>query len=96
MTKENLEAKIEYALNNEVNYNFAIAPDGKRLHSTKPPGNFTDIGWKGTSPTAFLTGGIFLGENDFLFEKTYASTQEKQTVEETEQFETVKNEEEVE
>ena len=82
VTKENLEEKIEYALENESNYNFAITPDGDKLYSTKPPGNFTDIGWRGTSPAAFLMGGISLGENDFLFEKRYASTVENQNDEE--------------
>ena len=95
VTKDNLEEKIEHALENEVNYNFAITPDGKKLYSTKPPGNFTDIGWKGTSPTAFLMGGISLGENDFLFEKQYASTLEKQQDEEKDQADpgTIENKE---
>ena len=65
------------------------------MYSTKPPGNFTDIGWKGTSPAAFLMGGISLGENDFLFEKRYASTMEKQQDEEKDQVnpETMENKE---
>jgi len=94
VTKENLEEKIEYALENESNYNFAITPDGDKLYSTKPPGNFTDIGWRGTSPAAFLMGGISLGENDFLFEKRYASTVENQNDEEqvdSENIETTKS-----
>lgn len=74
---ENLEEKIAYALDNEVNYNFAITPDGQKLYSTKPPGNFSEHGWKGSSPAAFSMGGISLGENDFLFEKHYASTLKK-------------------
>ncbi|XP_031555370.1 28S ribosomal protein S26, mitochondrial-like [Actinia tenebrosa] len=39
ITPENLEEKINYALDNETNYNFALKPNGERIYSTKPPGN---------------------------------------------------------
>lgn len=78
MTKENLEEKIAFALENEVNYNFAINPKGEKLYSTKPPGNFSEHGWKGPSPAAFQLGGYRFGEWDFIFEKKYATTTEKE------------------
>ncbi|XP_032221934.2 uncharacterized protein LOC5520939 isoform X2 [Nematostella vectensis] len=39
ITPDNLDEKIAYALENETNYNFALTPEGKKLHSTRPPGN---------------------------------------------------------
>lgn len=39
ITPENLEGKINHALDNETNYNFALKPNGERIYSTKPPGN---------------------------------------------------------
>lgn len=86
VTKENLEEKIAYALENEENYNFAITPEGEKIYSTKPPGNFSEHGWQGASPAAFFMGGISLGEHDFLFQKKYASTLEKGEDEGTEKI----------
>lgn len=43
VTPENLDEKIEFALENPTNYNFAIASNRKKLHSTKPPGNLEEI-----------------------------------------------------
>ncbi len=61
-----------------MNYNFAITPDGQKLHSTKPPGNFDEHGWKGPSPAAFQAGGMRQGEWDFVFRKNYQTTKEKE------------------
>ncbi len=77
VTRENLDEKIAYALENEVNYNFALTPDGQKLYSTKPPGNFSEHGWKGPSPAAFQLGGIRQGEWDFIFKKQYETTKKK-------------------
>eukprot|EP00795_Rhopilema_esculentum_P012052 gene12052-2643_t len=89
VTKENLDEKIAYALENEVNYNFALTPNGKKLYSTKPPGNFEHHQWKGASPAAYQISGHRFGEWDFLFEKKYATTVEKETVNEELKNETV-------
>eukprot|EP00794_Sanderia_malayensis_P005679 gene5679-6375_t len=85
VTRENLEEKIAYALDNEVNYNFAITPDGKKLYSMKPPGNFGEHGWKGPSPAAFQLGGIKQTEWDFVFQKHYQTTGKKPNTDEVEQ-----------
>lgn len=34
ITMENLEEKIEAALANEMNYNFALSPSGEKIDST--------------------------------------------------------------
>ena len=87
-TRENLDEKIAFALDNVVNYNFAITPDGDKLHSTKPPGNFDLHGYKGPSPASFYLGGMRQGEWDFVFEKQYKTIKEKkQPITETERTE---------
>lgn len=60
VTPENLEEKIAYALDNEKNYNFALEPDGTKIQSSEPPGNF---GGKADTPgpQAFALGGILPG-----------------------------------
>lgn len=59
VTKENLEEKIEQALNNPVNYNFALKSNGEKVHSDLPPGNLN--GWKGANPSAYALGGVQQG-----------------------------------
>lgn len=63
VTQENLDEKIEELLSKEVNFNFAITPDGEKIHSTKPPGNLD--GWKGPSPTAYIMGGMRPGSKEW-------------------------------
>lgn len=53
VTPENLEEKITECLENETNYNFALTPDGKRIYSTKPPGNISTHMY-GPGPAAYM------------------------------------------
>ena len=59
VTRDNLEEKIEVALSNPVNYNFALKSNGEKIHSTMPPGNLN--GWKGANPSAYALGGVQQG-----------------------------------
>ncbi|XP_066930515.1 small ribosomal subunit protein mS26-like [Clytia hemisphaerica] len=65
VTKENLDQKIEEALENPVNYNFALKTNGEKIISTKPPGNLD--GWKGANPSAYALGGIQQGSGEWNF-----------------------------
>lgn len=38
VTEENLDEKIAFCLENEINYNFALTPSGEKISSTLPPG----------------------------------------------------------
>ena len=82
VTLENLEEKIAYALENEVNYNFALTPEGKKIHSTKPPGNFDGSGWQGPGPAAFKATGVGppSGEWDWVFNRKHQVEDESKTV----------------
>merc|ERR1712168_223468 len=63
ITPENIDEKIDAALESKVNYNFAITHDGRKIYSTKPPGNLDNF--KGPSPTAYLAGGMNLFSSEF-------------------------------
>jgi len=57
VTKENLEEKIQYCLEHETNYNFALLPNGEKLHSVSPPGCI-DTEENAPGPAACLTTGL--------------------------------------
>lgn len=63
VTAENLEENLTAALEKEINFNYAITSEGKKIHSTKPPGNLDD--WKGASPSAYIMGGIKPGSGQW-------------------------------
>jgi len=65
VTQENLEDKINELLDARDYFNYAITPQGAKIHSTKPPSNLGD--WKGASPTAYIMGGIKPGSSDWNF-----------------------------
>lgn len=69
VTKENLDDKIAHALDNPVNYNFALNGNGEKILSTFPPGNLN--GWKGANPSAYSLGGIQQGgaKWNYIFRK---------------------------
>lgn len=56
ITLENMDEKIDEALENIVNFNYAITSAGNKIYSKKPPGNLD--GYKGASPTAYIAGGL--------------------------------------
>ena len=65
VTPENLDEKINEALDNVINYNYALKPNGEKVYSTQPPGNLN--GWKGANPSAYALGGIQPGSGEWNF-----------------------------
>lgn len=63
ITFDNMDEKIDEALENMVNFNYCITSEGRKIYSTKPPGNLD--GWKGAGPMAYISGGIAYGTSEF-------------------------------
>jgi len=64
ITADNMDEILEQVVTNPpVNFNYAITPTGKKIHSTKPPGNLD--GWDGAPPSAFIAGGTKENSEEF-------------------------------
>jgi len=77
VTPENLEERIEMALDDITNYNFAITPLGEKIHSTQPPGNANFK--REAGPHAFIAGGILPGSEQWnkIFQDRITTFDEK-------------------
>jgi len=64
ITADNMDEMLEQVVTNPpVNFNYAITTSGKKIHSTKPPGNLD--GWDGAAPSAFIAGGTRENSEEF-------------------------------